>query len=80
MKSNKTHTGCNKTLAVDQIGFYSDVTANSLLGYGAILGDNSIFGQWEPWFVVKQKPSIEFLEVFHPLCRSFYLELEFGMY
>ena len=55
---------------MDQIGFYSDVTANPLLGYGVILGDNWIFGQWEPGFVVKQqKPSIEFLEFF-TLCAG----------
>ena len=47
-----------------EVGFYSDASANKLLGFGAVCGTAWTFGQWEPGFIEQCKPSIEYLELF----------------
>ena len=59
----------DETLVATEIGFYSDASANPLLGYGAIMKNKYIFGQYEHEFVSKNHPSIEFLELF-ALCAG----------
>ena len=44
----------------EQLNFYSDATANPLLGYGTVW----IFNQWEPGYIETYKPSIEYLELY----------------
>ena len=49
--------------AVD-VAFSSDANANVNFGFGCVLGNNWAFGQWEPGYIAKFKPSIEYLELF----------------
>ena len=44
--------------------FYSDASANPLLGFGAIFGEFWCYKQWEPNFIAAENPSIEFLELY----------------
>ena len=48
----------------DTIQFYSDATANEVLGFGVIFGSSYLFKQWEPNFIKQWTPSIEFLELY----------------
>ena len=45
------------------LNFYTDSSANGELGFGCIFGKRWMFAQWEPGFVEKNKPSIEYLEL-----------------
>ena len=47
-----------------EIGFYSNVSANPDLGFGAILKNSWIKGTRPKGFINEEKPSIEFLELF----------------
>ena len=51
------------------ISFYSDASASPTLGFGAILGEKWIQGNWDTCFMLKHEPSIEFLEMF-ALCTG----------
>ena len=44
--------------------FYSDVSAKSTLGFGAIFNTKWIAGKWELGFINQCKPSIEYLKLF----------------
>ena len=57
------------TLVADTLNFFSDASANKTLGYGAVFGNNWMFGQWEHGFIEKCEPSIKFLELF-ALCAA----------
>ena len=46
------------------VGFYSDASTSKLLGYGCILGTKWLRGLWNPEFIAKEEPSIEYLELF----------------
>ena len=46
------------------IRFYSDVSKLATLGFGCILNDKWIFGQWPKDFIEQNDPSIEYLELF----------------
>ena len=48
----------------EELNFYSDASASEILGFGAVFNESWIFGQWEPGFIRKYKPSIEYLELF----------------
>ena len=52
------------TYAGTELRFFSDASANKILGYGAVFNNDWLFGQWEPGFIENQKPSIEYLELF----------------
>ena len=52
-----------------EIKFYSDASVADELGYGCLLDNKWIFGSWEPGYVQKFKPSIEYLELF-TLCAG----------
>ena len=63
-------------LAVDPIssidlGFTSDASANASLGFGCTLGNNWTYAQWEPGFIDRVQPSIEYLELF-ALCAGIF--------
>ena len=49
------------------LNFYTD--ASKTIGMGAIFNDHWMFAQWEPAFIQKCDPSIEFLELF-ALCAA----------
>ena len=51
------------------IGFTSDASKNSKLGFGCIMKNSWLWGRWEPGFVETFDPSIEFLELF-ALCAG----------
>ena len=46
------------------LGFSSDASARPDLGFGCVMGDRWLFGQWELGFIEKYRPSIEYLELF----------------
>ena len=46
------------------LNYSSDASANGLLGFGCIMGNNWIVEQWEPGYVDKYEPSIEYLELY----------------
>ena len=46
----------------EDVSFYSD--ASGKIGFGCILKESWIRGDWEPSFIANEKPSIEFLELF----------------
>ena len=59
------------TLNAQEINFYSDSSAKSTFGFGAIFNNNWLFGKWESSFINDCKPSIEFLELF-ALCAGIF--------
>ena len=62
---NRPFIDLNITLVATEIGLYSDASANPELGFGAVFkGKSWIFCKWEKGFIEKEKPSIEFLELF----------------
>ena len=46
------------------LGFTSDASASVNLGFGCTLGNSWIYAQWEPGFIDRVQPSIEYLELF----------------
>ena len=46
------------------IGMFSDASRNFELGYGAVCGEEWIYGQWDKNFMNEAEPSIEYLELF----------------
>ena len=52
------------TRTATQLMFYSDASANPLLGVGAYFNKHWLFAKWEPGYIVKNKPSIEYLKLF----------------
>ena len=46
------------------LNFYSDASANASLGVGAVFNMHWLFAKWEPLYISKNKPSIEYLELF----------------
>ena len=53
-----------RLLSAQQLDFWSDASANESLGIGAVFGSDWLFAQWEPGFIKKNQPSIEYLELF----------------
>ena len=47
----------------ETLDFYTDSSANHLLGFGCVYGKWWMFGQWEPGFIKLHDPSIEYLEL-----------------
>ena len=52
-----------------EIGFTSDASASEKLGFGMTLGARWIHRTWDRQFILENKPSIEFLELF-TLCAG----------
>ena len=48
----------------EKINMFSDATTNRLLGFGAICGTSWMYSRWNPVFLDKVNPSIEYLELF----------------
>ena len=53
------------------IKFSSDASAAPTLGYGCVLNKRWIHGDWETEFLLKNKPSIEYLELY-ALCMGIF--------
>ena len=60
-----------ESISAETLNFFSDASANEKFGYGAIFGDNWLFGQWEEGFIKTFQPSIETLELF-ALCAAIF--------
>ena len=56
----------------NQIMFHSDATANPNLGFEAIFEHTYLYNKWEPGFVLKENPNIEFLELY-ALCMGVFV-------
>ena len=54
----------SKTWQVDEIDFYMDASKNPLLGFGGKCENEWMFKKWDRNFLVKNDPSIEFLELY----------------
>ena len=61
----------NPELNSNDICFFSDASASEKLGYGCLLDTNWVQGFWEKGFIAKNKPSIEYLELF-TLCAGIF--------
>ena len=61
---NRPFLDMSKHLISTKINFYSDASAAKHLGYGAWFNKSWLYGQWEPGFIEKERPSIEFLELY----------------
>ena len=48
----------------DEINFFTDASGAEDLGFGCVFNDKWSCGRWEKGFVKKNKPSIEFLELY----------------
>ena len=46
------------------LNFYSDASASTVKGFGAIYNRSWIFGKWEDQFIQSERPSIQFLELY----------------
>ena len=53
------------------LNFYSDASKNKKLGFGCIYNREWIFSQWEPGYIEKYNPSIEYLELYG-LCAGIF--------
>ena len=53
-----------QVLPVDVIDMYSDASRNFNLGFRAYCGPEWVFTQWDEEFMMKNEPSIEYLELF----------------
>ena len=53
-----------KCIDADEVNMYSDASGNFRLGYGALCNQDWLIGQWDPIFMEKNHPSIEFLELY----------------
>ena len=54
----------DKCLRAEDIGFFTDSSANATLGFGGICQQQWFYGQWEPGYINKYKHSIEYLELY----------------
>ena len=52
-----------------RINFFTDTAKMETYGYGAFFNGQWLYGQWEPGFIKKYDPSIEYLELF-ALCAG----------
>ena len=52
-----------------KLRFYSDTSKNTEFGIGAYFNGKWLFAQWEPDYIVKYDPSIEYLELL-ALCTA----------
>ena len=61
---NRPMVDLTEQLTVEDILFFSDATVAENLGFGCILDSKWIYGSWEPGFIERYNPSIEYLELF----------------
>ena len=54
----------SKTWQADEIDFYTDASKNPLLGFGRKCENEWMYQNWDSNFLVKNDPSIEFLELY----------------
>ena len=54
----------NDVVTATELNFFSDASANKILGFRAVFNNDWLFRQWEPNFIKDMSPSIEYLELF----------------
>ena len=60
---NRPFVDLHRFQTSETLNFYTDSSANTELGFGCVFGNRWFFGRWEPGFVDKYSPSIEYLEL-----------------
>ena len=58
-------------VTTQELCFYSDASANEFLGFGCIFDSRWIFSAWEPGYIKRYSPSIEYLELYG-LCAGIF--------
>ena len=53
-----------QTVDARELKFSSDTSASKILGFGVVFNNRWISTQWEPGFIERYEPSIEYLELF----------------
>ena len=54
----------DQTFTAEQLRFFTDASLNPNLGFGCVFNNHWTFGKWEPGFVLRNKPSICYLELY----------------
>ena len=63
----------DQVISAQDLHFFMDSSANADLGFGGIFGEKEwFFGQWEPGYIHKFKPSIAYLELY-AVCTGLYI-------
>ena len=60
----------SKTWEAAEICMYSDASKNPNLGFSGICGDSWMYKQWDPSFIMRDDPSIEYLELYAVLTTT----------
>ena len=61
----------NRELSSLDIGFYSDASKSKMKGAGCVLKNRWLFCQWEPNYIERFDPSIQYLELY-ALCLGIF--------
>ena len=54
----------NAVLTAEDVNMYSDAAGNKFLGFAATCQKSWLFNAWDPHFIERCKPSIEYLELY----------------
>ena len=54
----------SSSITAEQLFFYSDASAAKTKGIGAVFNKHWLFARWEPGYIEKYQPSIEYLELY----------------
>ena len=60
----RLYRATNEGVTANVLNFYSDASLNPKFGMGAVYHNRWLYMQWNEQFIRKQKPSIEFLELY----------------
>ena len=64
----------NCFVTATQLEFFTDASKALMKGFGCVFGNSYTWGQWEPGYIQKYNPSIEYLELFCPVHWHIYME------
>ena len=59
-----------------KLDLYTDSSANPRLGFGGVFSSRWFFGQWQPGFIRKNKPSIQYLELY-AVCMAIFIWIDY---
>ena len=62
----------NDTLVADELDLYTDSSANVNLGFAGVFMNRWFFGQWEPGYIKRINPSIQYLELY-AVCMAIFV-------
>ena len=69
---NRPFMDLSKSVISQELNFYTDSSGSERLGFGIIFMNRWSFGKWEPGFIKRYNPSIQFLELF-ALCVGIFI-------